>query len=410
MLRLQVQHDLQAFVEPRLATFADRLGDLMAAAHEELRGVERQLEAVHSKTENHFAGVDARLQMLVDSAQRSEQRERDLNNRVAGLAEGILRRKTEHIFESSPPAVALARAEGPWSAGTIADDLSGRVQLLEEVKDRLDGGMRRVERRLSDVEGCGQDVAGLSTELRHVLKDCSWKAAGQARWEERLSTLERCLHDMHCEVGDAGQHADLAAFCQSVADPGRVADSALAVEEHVKGMQQHVADLERASDEIRADVCTARERHAACSGRVDDATSKLSALRIKVDALERRVLSLGERLELKAEPSDVTLAVPHKEDESRLSALELRMDCLHESCQDAVDQVAEACFRRYFDPHGAASGSLQETLPSSARDRRSGRSAFASGRGGEHGFPCAGAAAKGTPPQPTNFGNFMQHQ
>lgn len=399
-IRLQVEHEIKAFVEPRLGQFADRLGGMMASAHAELRGVERQLEAVQSEVEMHLAGIDARVHMLTNGTQRSEQREKELNLRVASLAEGILQRRADHIFDGLAPVASLGRAERNSARSAADEELAARLRSVEQCGERLTKTVQHFEHRLSNVEGCERDLNNLSAELRRVLQDAVLPAPCHEHLEERLAALETCCTNLRSRQAVPVREPVWQGSTPEAADGAQQA-------------QQRAAHSERAFDALRSDVRLVMERQAVCSGRVDDAALKASALKVKVVALERRVASLGDRLDIVARPLDdgaLSGALSSGLD-TRLAALELRIDGVCESWEDVVNQIFDLCSRRQgglVAPPVSLLGCLgkldRPSRPQSgSRDSKHGKAAPISAAS-EHGSQ----TQRGTPPQPTDFGEFVR--
>ncbi|CAE7257722.1 rhp6, partial [Symbiodinium pilosum] len=89
---LSVQHAVQDMVQPQIDRLMEQVAMLAGSAQSDLREVERLTERWEVRAEGRFAGIESRLSMLADAAARTEEREKDLNQKVAGVAEDLIRR------------------------------------------------------------------------------------------------------------------------------------------------------------------------------------------------------------------------------------------------------------------------------------------------------------------------------
>merc|ERR1719235_671470 len=71
--QLHVQAQLQNMVQPRLDSFAERLGGIVATAQSELRDLERLTEKSQMRLESRLTELEGRVAALADAASRTEQ-------------------------------------------------------------------------------------------------------------------------------------------------------------------------------------------------------------------------------------------------------------------------------------------------------------------------------------------------
>lgn len=368
MIQTCVQHSLHALVQPRLDGLADRLAGVVASAQNELRELARCVERSETRFDGRIAHVESKLAVIGDATNRAEQRERELNTRIAALAEGMLRRCAEdaQVPEAPPPQPACAVADLGISHGQVTDmerrtrDTSARMEVMEEICRKSAKSMRKLEDRIEGVEEQGRGVARLGKRLQGLLEE--FPARGTAhegsRAAQRIAALEEDMHALAARVAAPDREgifrAQFVSIEQRVECQRVEIESALVhLSDRCQEAQTQASEQARKQDEQREELRTASEQVQASVARLDDMNLRVGALRVKVDGLDGRLAAAGERNASERVQGSCRLpdSQAHEltercrralgELEPRLEVLERQMGRLHEICDDAVEMALD---------------------------------------------------------------------
>jgi len=395
-IQVCVMQSIQAIVQPRLDSFAERLGGIVASAQEDLTDFQTFVDRIEARTDGRLTGLEARVAVLADGASRAEQRERDLNARIAGFAEGVLSRGVDE-------GVACA-AEAPWttSSGSAAlqrlDDTErnvrealSRVQTTEDVCRKGATNARFLEDRVKDLEMRSRTTSRVTEEMRSSLEDMSARTPrrGDAGCDSGVATLAHALATASAAAQTAtatqaaisAQSSRTSALEEQVivlneliassglAPLGEKDDQAAAV----ASAQSRLVDALRADLEVLTSQCgelrsqvvdhsrqleahceaqntkPAVELQKAISARVDDINLRTGTLKVKCDSLEGRLQVVSERAEAARHSPEVRHAQDQLQErcnrlesmrcEERLEAAERQLNNFQDACEDLVEQA-----------------------------------------------------------------------
>lgn len=421
-----VQHSLHALVQPRLDGLADRLAGVVSSAQNELRELERCVERSEARLDGRLAKVESKLAVLSDGAARAEQRERDLNTRIAAIAEGMLRRSAEDATAAEGLQLQGrgSAADAGITPGHVADiarhirDAEGRIEALEESSRKGAKGTRRLEEHLECVDEQTRSVGRLGERLQSLVHELSLRSGGEAEGAialQRVSLLEEDLRALGQRLAAPERscccQAQLAALdLRLEGQRGEAEGAAAQLMDRYQELHSQTSEHARRHEEQREESRASAERQLACAARLDDMNLRLGALKVKVDGLEGRVASVGERAEAARKPREAQLQQDLAdrcrravgELEPRLEVVERQLGKLQDACEDAVEQAVARLF-----PHEAGDSALHRRLglaaelspgmpgrdgPSS-RDRSERRRDGLAPAGALHGTPRSNAAA-----------------
>jgi len=284
-----VQAQLQKLVQPRLDTFAERLGSIVAAAQSEMRDLERLVEKSEARVENRLTGLEGRLAVLTDGASRTEQRERDLNTRIAGIAESLL-----NSAENS--ACEVVRGQRLEVLERTLQEKAERLQVVEESCRKSVKSVQKLDDRLDDLEEHSRSIPLLVGELRSLATSSAAISGMPAAAEQggRLRALEEQVQTLSCALGGNGGVQS----CQALAllvDAQRSDVEALASQLMETGHQ--LGEQVQRREEQQEVTRSCRSEQQALTARVDDINLRVGALKVKADGLEGRLHSGLERSE-----------------------------------------------------------------------------------------------------------------
>lgn len=351
-----VQHSLHAVVQPRLDGLTERLVGIVGAAQNELRELERCVERSETRLDSRVAAAESKLAVLSDAATRAEQRERDLNTRIAAVAEGLLCRSVEEAQQG-------ARTSAPLTGGQTdlerrVREANARAEAAEESCRKGTKTARRLEDRLEHLEEqsrvmarLGHQMQGLRDELP-VARDTVSREASLAM-QQQLVTLEEEVRGLTTRVAtpDRGHHGCrtlLGALDQRL-DCHRVEfDGALTrLGDRCQEVQRQASEQAGRQEEQREEMRQVAEKAQSSAARLDDLNIRVGAFKVRVDSLEGRVAASSERgprevrrpaeSQLQKEFMDRCRAVETME--PRLDDLERRMGKLPEAVDIAVEQA-----------------------------------------------------------------------
>lgn len=280
-----VQEQIQGVVRPRLDSFAERLGEVMASAQSEMRELEGIVSRSEARVENRLSGLEVRLAALADGAARTEQRERDMNIRIAGIAEDLLRHADRDVLEAS----LNVRLE---ELSRKSQEESIRLKALEESCRRRN---RTVDNKIERLEERGGVLPKFADDLREV-------AAATAR--SAVAAACPTSGQQHAVHSASEQLMRVAALEEQV----RMLSCAVGAGNGVVGSQAFAGEIADTTRKIHAQVISSQEEHRqvsakleeykeAMSTRINDLNMSLGALKVKADGLDSRLHSGLDRVE-----------------------------------------------------------------------------------------------------------------
>lgn len=361
-----VQAELQMLVQPRLDSFAERVGNIVAATQNEMRDLERAVEKSEQRVDSRLSGLEGRVAVLADSAARTEQRERDLNTRIAAIAESLLK-----------------DAEGAASQAGNGQRLDVLERSLQDFAERLEAtqidcrkgaqGSEMLEDRMDELEQHLQSLPQLADELRNLAESAATAAVGATFGGQRqdaaesleqgvrLRALEEQMHVLSTTIGgsSSAQSYQAIATIERRLDTQRLELEAVAAQLAETGneLRTHLTEQVQQREQHREATRTSAEKQQATSARLDDLNLRMGALKVKTDGLEGRLHSgiewaeRGRELETARWPAELEAklqkAISDRCDQlasdagSRLEMLEERLEILDENCEDAAEEALE---------------------------------------------------------------------
>jgi len=353
-----VQAQLKMLVQPRLDSFADRLGSIVAAAQNELRELERSVERSEARVESRLAGLEGRVTLLADCGARTEHRERDLNTRIAGIAGSL--------FKDTEGAAALEMTRG-HRLDVLERTMQARSERLEVAEENCRKSARSFQKfddRLAELEDRGRSVDHLADELRSLMA-ASTATSSLAAPEQaaRLGALETQVQSIMSAVeGNAGSQSGQAmSALEGRVDALRTDIEALATQltETGRELRTQLAEQAHRHEEPQQMPCTSYGSNPsemkALATRLDDFNLRVGALKVKTDGLEGRLcsgLERSERVERAREwPAELEDSLRQRinnamfDVSSRLDVLEARL----EGSDDAWDEIVEKVVERRLE-------------------------------------------------------------
>lgn len=349
-----MQMCVQNVVQPRLDTLTDRLANLVASAQSELRDLERLVERSEARLEGRIATLESRNAVLADGCARAEQRERDLNARIAGIAGDLLR--TE-----------------PEKAGMM-EELERRVREMlvrldeaEEHSRRSTKHLRKLDERVEEEElrlkKQTQVTAWLEEEMRSK-RDARPATALESRvvvLEDKLDVVVKAFAPEHLE-------RQLVMLQTHAEEQRQEVQAATEQFQDLKRELQEHAELFQTREEHELDLRPVVETQETLTARVDDLNLRTGVFKVKMDGLEGRLEANVERTEAVRKPLEECFQQQladrcgklSGELLSRIEIVERRIDSAQESCDDAVDALARHAARERPDTWD----SVQNMMPS----------------------------------------------
>eukprot|EP00930_Biecheleria_cincta_P014320 TRINITY_DN12374_c0_g2_i2.p1 TRINITY_DN12374_c0_g2~~TRINITY_DN12374_c0_g2_i2.p1 ORF type:complete len:259 (-),score=43.53 TRINITY_DN12374_c0_g2_i2:763-1539(-) len=158
-VQLSVRQAMQDLIQPQLDRLAEQISSTLGSAQAELHEMERLMERWEVRAEGRFASLESRLAVLSDGAARTEHRERDLNERIAGIAEDFLRRNS--------------------ATGPLEPEATLMVPRLHDLEQRLHEATTRIDRT--------EETLRKSTKSVRRLEDCfsELEASQPFLWERK---------------------------------------------------------------------------------------------------------------------------------------------------------------------------------------------------------------------------------
>jgi len=326
---LSVQRTVQELVQPQIERLAEQIAMLAGSAQSDLREVERLTERWEVRAEGRFAGIESRLAMLVEGAARTEEREKDLNQKVAGVAEDLIRHgyvpRPEQAAPSTSPRfedvdqklreVGLQMTQ----LGETVSKTTARVQSLEEGLDEFQATWRN---EMADIDQTHGQLRDLCANLQ---EDVSRQVT-----EDLLGRLEY-VEEQVCSLGVALEDAPVQAALQSIEDL-----QAESKERHDE-LRRHVTEACR---KMTASFAKESDQKALAI-RIDDVTQRLTALKVKTETLDGRFAAFGERMDVTREIEVRGHAYTATDFTERLEDVEQRLAALSENCEEFVEQALE---------------------------------------------------------------------
>eukprot|EP00933_Yihiella_yeosuensis_P052909 TRINITY_DN51049_c0_g1_i1.p1 TRINITY_DN51049_c0_g1~~TRINITY_DN51049_c0_g1_i1.p1 ORF type:complete len:494 (+),score=97.20 TRINITY_DN51049_c0_g1_i1:218-1483(+) len=377
-VQMSIQQCLQGFVQPQLDEMAQRLASLVEKAQNEQRDLEKVTERGEMRNDARFVTLESQVAILNDASARMEQRERDLNEKIAGFAQEMLRNSvtTAANAKESEASVAMPRLLDLEHRNR---EILSRLDRLEEVAKKVSKTARQLDERTETCEARMREVPEIQQQIEEIWSHCDnigyRQDDGGGGFEERLAHLEEQVCTMNLAAATAadshGQQAILASNVQ------QVTSSLEALQSQVNGRYKEIArqadDMARKLEEANANSKTGQDQQKAFGARLDDINLRLGQLKVKTDSLEGRVMTMSDRVEASRRQSEheeigqrqftESCRQSCHELEERVEVFGHRLEALSEDCGDLVEQALE---RRLAVLAGAA--------PASRRSSNSSRS------------------------------------
>lgn len=343
--QMNVQNCLKAqlpmIVQPRLDSLAERLASVVASAQSELRDLERLVGRSEARVDGRLAGLEARVAVLADAAARTEQRERDLNVHIAGIAEGMLK-------SAEDAGTDVARAPRVSGLEKRVQDETDRLDTLEDICRKSSKNMQRLDDRLEGLEEQSRTLARRTEEMRSFGESQALsRTATAAVPEARLVALEEQVRALNHKL--ATEHDCHLALLESRLESHRVEFEASSnrFTEQIGELRSQVSESARHREEQCEEAKSSAEKQQALTARLDDMNLRVGTLKVKGDGLEGRMSSMLERMDTSRRQLEAQVeqqVTDHcgkfsTDADSRLEALEHQLGELKESCGDFVEQV-----------------------------------------------------------------------
>lgn len=354
-----VHAQLQALVQPRLDTFAERLGGIVAAAQTELRDLERLVLKSEANMQSRLTGLEGRVAVLADGAARTEQRERDLNVQIAGIAESLLKRAEN---------VAMEEGHGQRldilkrSLEEKAERLDQNLEVVEESCKKSAKIVQKLDSRLHDLEEHSRSWPRLAEERRALTTTGPASAAAASAASpaaaEQLGRLRALEEQVQVLGGARGPSVGGQSFAvlEGRVDAQRADVEALArqLAEAEGELRAQLTEVTQQHDEQQQEVTRCwRSEQKALAVRVDDINLRVGALKVKADGVEGRLHSGIERAERVDRVRELEMdrwpnaleekLLQHVDDRCNMLADELdgRLESLDDTCDETVENALE---------------------------------------------------------------------
>jgi len=306
------------------------------------------------RAEGRFAALDSRIAVLADSAARTEHRERDLNEKIAGVAEEMLRSGATAAAAAGSEVAALT------SAGPRLQELehqfreaNSRGDRLEEAVRRNTKQVRRYEERFDEFEASARrspQLGDLQEQIDELWQHRS-SAKGDRGSKEHAARLDKLEEKVSAMTGSQDMTVQFAMICNQI-EQQRVDLEVVAasLEERGHELQNEVDSAKKKADDASALSRDGSDSQQALSARIDDINLRVGSLKVKADSFEGRLTSISERVESTRRDSEEVLAIPKlidrcqkvaEQSEHRIQVIERRMDMLSEDCEETVEQALE---------------------------------------------------------------------
>jgi len=375
-LQTYVQQSLtqgvQSLVQPRLDGLAERMASVVASTQCEIKDLARLMEHLEARFESRLTGLEQRAAALHEAGTRTEQRERDLNHRIAGIAAGVVR----GVDASAQLEAAFQPRLFEMERRTREVDV--RMDQTEANCHRLVQQTRVLEEQFHDFEGRSRAAARVGDELRGLLETrLAARHGGPADNNEniRMATLEQRVAALAAASSSASAVQAVSApeqNCQVTLLEGRLEGhraefDALAAQlmSRSQELQDRMSDQLRRHEEMRTESRTTAERARIVAARIEEIEHGLGALRVKSDGFEGRLAKIADRVETSCKPLESHLKAQLDEQrrmltqdvESRVEVMEHRVMAVQQMCEDVID---EALGSGNFSNSGAAGRSWPE--------------------------------------------------
>jgi len=364
-LQAYVQQSLtqgvQSLVQPRLDGLAERMASVVASTQCEIKDLARLVEQLESRLESRFAGLEQRAASLQEAGMRTEQRERDLNHRIAGIAAGIVR----GVDASAQLEAALQPRLCEMERRTR--DVDVRMDQTEANCHRLAQQTRVLEEQFRDCELRSRAVACVSDNLRELLE--TRLSAADSKENVRIAALEQSVAALATTASSNTNTVQSTPApeqgCQFTLLEGRVEGyvaefDVLATQLMSRSLefQDRISDQARCLEEMRTESSTTLEEmrtesratgERACmvAARVEEIEHGIGSLKVKSDAFEGRLAKIADRVESNCKPLESHLKaqldeqrmILTQEVEARVEVLEYRVTAMQQMCEDIIDEA-----------------------------------------------------------------------
>lgn len=339
---------VQSLVQPRLDGLAERMASVVASTQCEIKDVARLLQHLESRLESRLTGLEQRAAALHEAGTRTEQRERDLNHRIAGIAAGIVR-----------GVDASAQLEAELQPRLC--EVERRMHEVDANSHRLVQQTRVLEEQFRDFEGRSRAAARVGDELRELLETrLSARRGGPADSNEsiRMATLEQRVAALAAAASSSTSVVQAPPApersCQVTLLEGRIEGhraefDALAAQlmSRSQELQDRMSDQARRHEEMRTESRTTSERTRIVAARIEEIEHGIGALRVKSDGFEGRLAKIADRVETNCKPLESHLKAQLDEQrrmltqevESRVEVMEHRVMALQQMCEDVIDET-----------------------------------------------------------------------
>eukprot|EP00440_Ansanella_granifera_P068632 gb/GFBE01074450.1/.p1 GENE.gb/GFBE01074450.1/~~gb/GFBE01074450.1/.p1 ORF type:complete len:488 (+),score=85.84 gb/GFBE01074450.1/:1-1464(+) len=352
-MHFTVQQSIQELVQPQLDRLSMQLESILGSAQNEVRELERVIERWEVRAEGRFASFESRLAILSDGAARTEQRERDLNEKIAGIAEDILSRHAAVASESE--GAALTVTPRLHDVEHRSREATSRLDRLEEALRKHAKSTRSADERLEVLEAAARrdDSEALQEQIEELwqhVNSIKHERHFAREYEERLEHMEEQVCALSVAAAQE-RSAQVAVVCSQLDQQRSDLEAhASKSDDRHRELKKQVDDLSR-KQEVQAAVTAASPRpdQQALSARLDDINLKVGSLKVKTDSLDGRLTTVSERFEAARKPAEDPVQKQLsdrcekflEESEQRLEDVERRMDALSEDCEDVVEQALE---------------------------------------------------------------------
>lgn len=337
-----VEAQLQSIVQPRLDSFAERLGGIVAEAQRELRELERTVERTEARLESRLSSLEARAALLADGASKTEQRERDLNTRIAGIAGGLLK--------GAEDAALDATREHRFDS--FERTMQAKLDRSEESTRKSLKSMQRLEQRLAEVEDFNLSFSDLAEELRTLaatIRPLTGSAGSVTsnsddstpELSERLSALEVQVETLTSL--DNGTEFQALRDCieRQRMDMETLARQMLQNHEELR---TQLGDQEYNQAQVQENPIGRRTEQDALAARLDELNLRVGSLKVKAEGLESRLQTGLERADRADRPSSAPVLADKVEEccsaisseiGPRLEVLEARLNNWEDAWEEA---------------------------------------------------------------------------
>lgn len=338
-LQCTIQQIVQVMLNQQLDSVMESVANVSASAQHQIRELEKVFERQEVHLEGRFSTIESRVSMIADGFSRSEQRERDLNERIGGIAEQLLRNIS---VPTSGHEVTIAPRLSDLE--TRGREITSRLDRLEDASRKsskivrsLDERQSQTTRQIEATHGSLHEIKAQFEEMWQLVDDPSFRRSSpNNEIAERLAHLEEQV----CSMNFASANditAQVIRLSSKVEDFSGVVDVLKEnMENRFKDFHKQADDTKRRQEEARFQIKSLSDHQQTNSARVDEVNIAVGQLKVKTESVDGRVSHINARLE-----SILQLPEDSEEARHRVDVLERRLDGLSEDCEDLVEQALE---------------------------------------------------------------------